>query len=222
MRTMDLVADLLPAPNALSDADAAKKLASFRNALLTGDISALDATQRSLIDRIGQASQKIGSGAEIGRTSELMTLAQFGPASVGAAIALACDDAPAQPVAEALFVSRFLTEIVFAGSRFPALLPGDLLKQNQIERRNISWPAAAPVYRDLLIRADEAIERADAAQTPISSRPLQKMLARHRLETVRQIGRLHGRDPESASARLTGLDKLLVSFKLLLRIRGAS
>lgn len=219
---MDLVADMFPAPNALSDATAANRIASLRNALLTGDMSALDATQRSLADRIGQASQKIGSGTEIGRTSELMTLAQFGPASIGAALVLACDDAPAQPAAEALFVSRFLVEIVFSGTRSSALLPGDLLKQNKTERADISWPNAAPVYRDLLLRAAEAIERADAAQTPISSRPLRKMLARYRLETLRQIERLRDRDPASAPARLTRLDKLVISFKLLLRIPGAS
>ncbi|CAN0508493.1 unnamed protein product, partial [Discosporangium mesarthrocarpum] len=178
--------------------------------------------QRALADRIGQATRKIGSGADIGRTSELMTLAQFGPASIGAAIALAFDDEPAQPVAEALFIGRFLVEIVFAAGRCPALLPGDLLKQSQIDRTDVSWPKAAPVYQDLLSRAAEAIDRADAARSHISTRPLRKMLTKHQMQTVRQIARLRDRDPASPRARLTGLDKLVISFKLLLRIRGAS
>lgn len=222
MRHMDLLADLFPADSALSDRTAKAKLASFRGALMTGDLSALDARQQSLAARIAQAIQKIESGAEIGRISELMTLAQFGSASVGAAIAQACDDEAAAPVAEALFVARFLVELVFAAPRSPNLLPGDVLKEHRLNRADISWPDASPVYRDLLARAAETINRANAAGVRIATPALRKMLAKHRLQSLRQIDRLRDRDPASPRARLTAFDNLTISIKLLLRLRGAS
>lgn len=222
IRGMDLVADLFPADNTLSDRAAAANLSVMRAALSSGDMSALGAEQQALAQRIDQAAQKIGSGAEIARISELMTLSQFGPASIGAAIAQACDDSPAQPVAEALFAARFLVEVVFAAPHAPALLPRDILKAHQLVRADVSWPVAEPVYKDLLTRAIETINRADASGIAITSPALRKMLARHRMQTTRQIARLRGRNPALPGARLTGFDNLMISLKLLLRLRGAS
>ncbi|MFT7571206.1 MAG: hypothetical protein ACI9JL_002245 [Paracoccaceae bacterium] len=222
MRDMDLVADFFPPSNGLSDAAARAKLEALRAALDSGDVSALDDRQQAFAERIAQATQKIGSGTEIKRVSELMTLAQFGPASIGAAVAQACDDEPSQPVAEALFVARFLVEVVFAAARAPALLPDDLLKKHQLDREQVSWPAAAPVYLALLTRAAETINRAETAGIVIASPALRKMLARHRMQTSRQITRLHNRDPASPGTRLTGFDNVVISIKLLLRLRGAS
>lgn len=219
---MDLIADMFPADNALSDRTAAAKLSALRAALVNGDTSALDTRQKALADRIGQAAQKIDSAAEIARISELMTLAQFGPASIGAAIADACGDAPAEPVAETLFVARFLVELVFAASASPGLVPGDVLKEHHLDRADISAPAANPVYQALLTRAAETLDRAEGSGVSITSPALRKMLVRHRMQTRRQIDRLRDRDPASSGVRLTGLDNLMISLKLLLRLRGAS
>ena len=219
---MDLIADLFPAHNALPDPSAASKLAVLRAALFGGDLSDLEAPQEALAQRIDQAAQKIGSGAEIARISELTTLAQFGPASIGAAVAQAYDDEHSAPIAEAMFVARFLVEVVFAGARSPNLLPGDMLKQHQVNRAEISWPAAKPVYQGLLTRARETINRAEAMDIRSASPELRKMLARYRMQTVRQIARLEDRDPASPGARLTRFDNLMISLRLLLLTRATS
>ena len=219
---MDLIADLFPAHNALPDPTAASKIAVLRAALFGGNLSDLEAPQEALAQRIDQAAQKIGSGAEIARISELTTLAQFGPASIGAAVAQAYDDEHSAPIAEAMFVARFLVEVVFAGARSPNLLPGDMLKQHQVNRAEISWPAAKPVYQGLLTRARETINRAEAMDIRSASPELRKMLARYQMQTVRQIARLEDRDPASPGARLTRFDNLMISLRLLLRIRATS
>ncbi len=216
------MADLFPAHNALPDPTAASKIAVLRAALFGGDLSDLEAPQEALAQRIDQAAQKIGSGAEIARISELTTLAQFGPASIGAAVAQAYDDEHSAPIAEAMFVARFLVEVVFAGARSPNLLPGEMLKQHRVNRAEISWPAAKPVYQGLLTRARETINRAEAMDIRSASPELRKMLARYRMQTVRQIARLEDRDPASPGARLTRFDNLMISLRLLLRIRATS
>lgn len=219
---MDLIADLFPAHNALPDPTAASKIAVLRAALFGRNLSDLEAPQEALAQRIDQAAQKIGSGAEIARISELTTLAQFGPASIGAAVAQAYDDEHSAPIAEAMFVARFLVEVVFAGARSPNLLPGDMLKQHQVNRAEISWPAAKPVYQGLLTRARETINRAEAMDIRSASPELRKMLARYQMQTVRQIARLEDRDPASPGARLTRFDNLMISLGLLLRRRATS
>ena len=219
---MDLIADLFPAHNALPDPTAASKIAVLRAALFGGNLSDLEAPQEALAQRIDQAAQKIGSGAEIARISELTTLAQFGPASIGAAVAQAYNDEPSAPIAEAMFTARFLVEVVFAGARSPNLLPGDMLEQHQVNRAEISWPAAKPVYQGLLTRARETINRAEAMDIRSASPELRKMLARYQMQTVRQIARLEDRDPASPGARLTRFDNLMISLRLLLRIRATS
>ena len=151
-----------------------------------------------------------------------MSLAQFGPASIGTAVALAFNDTASAPIAQATCVARFLVEVVFASARSPSLIPGDLLKEHGLCRAEISWPASAPIYSDLLCRATDTITRADDAGGQINSRPLRKLLAKHRMQTLHQIAKLHDRDPSSARTRLTAFDKLVIEIKLLLRIRGAS
>ena len=222
MRDMDLIADLVPPQGAFADERADARLTAFRHALSSGDYSALCEEEKIFAARVEQASRKISSGAEISRVSELMTLGQFGGASIGAALALSCDDTAAEPLAEALLVARFLVEVVLATPQAPSLLPGDLLKEHHLDRESISWPSAQPAYRDLLARASETINRADARGIAIASPALRKMLSRHRMETLYQIARLRDRDPASSGARLTGLDKVMISLRLFLRLRGPS
>ena len=222
MLCMNLIEDLVPPQGAFSNEDADARLTAFRSALSSGDYAALGEKLKICAARIAQASQKIGSGAEISRVSELMTLGQFGGASIGTAMAHACDDTAAEPTAEALLVARFLVEVVFAAPHAPSLLPGDLLKQHRLDRKSVSWPEAQPVYRDLLARASETINRAETQGARIASPALRKMLNRHRMETRRQIVRLQGRDPSSSGARLTGFDKAMISLRLFLRLRGRS
>lgn len=220
MGAMDFPAAVFPPSAMLPDRTVAAEMAALRSALATGDLSPLDTGQQILAERILQASEKISSGAEIGRISELMTLARFGPASIGIALARACDDVPAEPVAEALFVARFLVEVVSASPGSPSLLPGDMLKQYRLNRNDISWPSAQPVFTDLLARASETIDRADGMAVHGGCSALRKILARHRMQTLYRIRRLHGCDPASPRARLTAVDNLMISLRLLLRLRG--
>ena len=219
---MDLVSDQFPEPNWHPSRVAEQKLEALRAALVTRDIPALDPAQQALAERIDQATRKINSGMEIQRTSELMSLAQFGPASIGTAVALAFEDKKSAPIALATCVARFLVEVVFAGARSPSLIPGDLLKEHGLSRAEIYWPASAPICSDLLSRATDTIARADDARGQINSPPLRKLLAKHRMQTLRQIAKLHYRDPSLARTRLTTFDKFVIEIKLLLRIQVAS
>ena len=219
---MDLMSDQFPAPNCPPSSTAEQKLEALRAALATCNIPALEPAQQALAERINQAARKINSGMEIQRTSELMSLAQFGPASIGTAVALAFDDKASAPIAQATCVARFLVEVVFAGARSPSLIPGDLLKEHGLSRAEISWPSSAPIYSDLLSRATDTIARADDAGGQVNSPPLQKLLAKHRMLTLRQIAKLRSRDPSLARTRLTTFDKFVIEIKLLLRIQVAS
>lgn len=215
---MNFVTDLLPPATGLADENAAIALSALHRALETGDISGLSEDQRSFVERIDQASAKIASGAGIARISELMTLAQFGAGSIGAAVADAFNDPGASPAMQNLFTSRFLTRVVLSAQEFPHLIPGDLLRARNMDRNDLAWPASEPVYRDLLERAKQVA--AFSGRSSLSSPALRKLFDRQLAETVRQIRKSTGKDPDSARARLNALDRFIISLTIRLHIRG--
>jgi hypothetical protein len=215
---MNLVTDLLPPTTELADTNAMIVLSALRRALETGDRSGLSQDQLSFAERIEQANAKIASGSGIARISELMTLAQFGAGSVGAAVAYAFDDPGAGPAMQSLFTSQFLTRVVMSAQEFPHLIPGDLLKTQNMGRDSLTWPVSEPIYRNILERAKQAA--ASPGRTSLSSPALKKLFDRRQAETVRQIRKLAGKNPDSARARLNALDRFIISLTIRLHIRG--
>ena len=217
---MNRITDLLPTTKRLGDKRAQEILSELRAALETGDVSRLSDGLRNQAARIAQATEKIVAGSEIVRISELMTLAQFGAGSIGAAVADAFEDPGAMRAMEALQISRFLIEVVFASKENPYLFPADLLRQNDIDREAVAWPAAEPVYSVLIERAGRAINAASAGRAAIASPSLKKLFDREHAVMRRQIRKLAGKDPDSPRARLTALDRIVISLTIRLHIRG--
>ena len=217
---MDLITDLLPTTNRHGNKRAQEALAELRSALETGDVSQLPDRLRDQAARIAQAIEKIAAGSEIARISELMTLAQFGAGSSGAAIAVAFDDPEAAPAMEALLTSRFLVEVVFASQGSPYLLPGEILRQNHLDRGSIAWPAAEPVFSILTERAGRSLDAASTARPAITSLSLRKLFDREHVTMRRQIRKLAGNDPDSPRTRLTALDRIIISLTIRLHLRG--
>lgn len=217
---MNAITNLLPTTKRLGNKRAQETLFDLRAALETGDVSRLPDGLRDQAARMAQATTKIAAGAEIARISELMTLAQFGAGSLGTAVADAFEDPGAAPAMEALFISRFLIETVFASKQRPYLLPGDLLRQNHIDRGTAAWPAAEPVFSILIERAARAIDAAAAGRTAIGSPSLRKLFDRDHATTRRQIRKLTGKNPDSPRARLTALDRIIISLTIRLHLRG--
>ena len=217
---MDLITDLLPTTKRLGNQRAQEILSELRAALETVDVSRLPDGLRNQAARIAQATEKIRTGSEIVRISELMTLAQFGAGSIGAAVADAFEDPGAVPAMEALQISRFLVEVVFASKQSPYLLPGDLLRQNDIDRGAVAWPAAEPVFAVLIERAGRAIDAAATGRVAIASPSLKKLFDREHAMMRRQIQKLAGKDPDSPRARLTALDRIIISLTIRLHLRG--
>lgn len=215
---MKLVTDLLPPAKGLADANAAIALSALRRALETGDRSGLSQDQLSFAERIDQANAKIASGTGIVRISELTTLAQFGAGSIGAAVADAFDDPGASAAMQSLYTSQFLTRVVLSARDFPHLIPGDLVRAQNLDRASLIWPASEPIYRDLLQRAQQAA--ASSGRGFLSSPALRKLYDRQRAETVRQIRKLSGKNPDSRRARLNALDRFIISLTIRLHIRG--
>lgn len=217
---MKFATDLLTDSAGGRNSDAEISLSAFRQALETGDHAGLTVEQRELAGRIAQATAKIDSGAEIARLSELTTLAQFAAGSAGKAVANAFDDPAGAPVLEGLMTARFLTRIVLSANRHPHLIPDDLLRAANVARDALDWPRADPVYRELLDRAALAAKRASAGRNEISSAALRKYFDRQQAQTIRQIRKLAGKDPDSPRARLNAFDRIIVSLTILLHIRG--
>lgn len=217
---MTFVTDIMPDPRGLGQRDAEAALSAFRDAIQNGNAADLPAGQKDLAARVGQANAKIASGAEIARISELMTLAQFGAGSVGAGIADALNDPAAIPALENLMTARFLVGTVLSAGQCPYLIPSDMLKKNNLTRDAISWPAAEPVYSELLNRAALALSQAATARQAISSKSARKLFDREIARCVRQARKINGKDPDSPGARLNGFDRLIISLTILLHIRS--
>lgn len=156
---MSLWSDLLSEAQRHARGDALSALHRLEVAVMTGQTNGLDAPLLDCAERIGQAEQKVASGSEIVRMSELVTLSQFGAGSIGTAIAGIYDAPDAARTLEAMFVSKFLTELMLQRRAYPNLFPSDLLRNHAVERSGLNDPGARPVLAAIVDRATESYAR---------------------------------------------------------------
>ena len=153
--SMSLMSDLLAKAQLHAKGDALHALQEFEATANSGHVLGMNDKLLDYAERLRQAEEKVASGAEIMRISELLTLAQFGAGSIGSAIA-AIYRAPSSATGlEALYVSRFLTELVVRRRDYPALIPADLLCKFAVEREIVESAVARPVLEVIVERAKE-------------------------------------------------------------------
>lgn len=203
---MTFIADLLPAPGLLSDDGADAVLAAVSAAIRDSE-AAPPEPYGNMVARVRQAAEKIESGANVQRLSELMTLSQFGGMTLGALVAKVCDAPTLRPAAEAQFAASFLVASVFHMPSLPHLIPQDLLNRHGVDRSDACEPAAWPVYNDVLGRASEASRM--SAATGNAHPGLRKFIDRQRRTTRRQIAKIGKSGP--ASGALTAFDHFAVA-----------
>ena len=75
---MSLISDLLAKAQLHAKGDALQVLQKLEVTVLSGHVSGMNDTLLNYAERLTQAEEKVVSGAEIMRISELLTLAQFG------------------------------------------------------------------------------------------------------------------------------------------------
>ena len=156
---MSLISDLLAKAQLHAKGDALQVLQKLEVTVLSGHVSGMNDTLLNYAERLTQAEEKVVSGAEIMRISELLTLAQFGAASIGSAIAAIYRSPSSATGLEALYVSRFLTEVVVRRREYPALIPADLLRKYAVERQEVDSASARPVLAVIVERAKETSAR---------------------------------------------------------------
>ena len=218
---MTFIADLLPAPGLLSDDRADAVLATVAAAIRDSEVAPPE-PYGSMVARVRQAAEKIESGANLQRLSELMTLSQFGGVTLGTIAAEACEAPALRPAAEARFAAAFLVASVLRMPSLPHLMPQDLLDRHAVDRRDAGEPAAQPVYDDVLGRVSEASEMDAATGDPHPG--LRKFIDRQRRTTRRQVAKIRKSGP--ASAALGPFDRFAVATEAFLgerleRLRAA-
>lgn len=208
---MAFIADLLPAPGSLSDDRADAVLAAVAAAIRDPE-AAPPEPYGSLVARVRQAAEKIESGANVQRLSELMTLSQFGGVTLGTIAAEACEAPTLRPAAEARFAAAFLVASVLRMPSLPHLMPQDLLDRHGVDRGDAGEPAAQPVYDDVLGRVAEAPQR--IAATDDAHPGLRKFIDRQRRTTRRQMAKIRKSGP--ASAALGPFDRFAIASEAFL------
>ena len=134
---MSLWSDILGEALRHADGEALIALQNLEVAALTGHLSGMSGPLLACAERIRQAEEKVAADAEMARLSELLTTAQFGAGSIGSAIAAIYECPEATPGLEALFVSKFLTEIVLRRQTYGTLFPTDLLWRHDLDREQL-------------------------------------------------------------------------------------
>jgi hypothetical protein len=215
---MTFLANMISKQKCSGSGSAELTLRAFKVAIQTGDLSELPRDLKDLVLRVTQADAKISSGALIARTSELMTLAQFGAGSIGAAIALAFTDPTAKSPLENLMTAGFLLETILSAKLQTSLIPEDLLKKEKLRRDTFSWPSAEPVYKNLSERAVQALCQASLQRNAISTKPARKFFDHEYAKNVYQVRKLTGKDPNLPTMRLNTLDHFIISLIVLLHI----
>ena len=173
----------------------------------------------AFIQRIGQANEKISSRERLKSTSELMTLAQFGAGSLGTAIGVVYSSTKASKNFEILFIGKFLTYIVERRETYSFLFPEGLLRENQIERADISGLAAEPVRREVLGRARDALKLAQVGTSDTQHTELQTLMLYELILLKKRIKVLGAGPSIDGQIELLFWDRLSISLGLLLRNR---
>ncbi|MGB0632387.1 MAG: hypothetical protein ACPGRZ_16985 [Alphaproteobacteria bacterium] len=219
---MSLWSDLLLEAQRHAHGEALDALQRLQVAALTGQVSGMTGTLLDCAERIGQAEEKVSSGAEIARMSELLTLAQFGAGSIGSAVAAIYNAPESAPGLEALFVSKFLTELVLQRRTYPALFPADLLRKHGIGRQDLGEQSGRPVLADIVERARETAARVPEPGAVSWDGDLNGLLLYERKLLIKRLDRLTANPCVGQPIDLNIWDRLATAISLRLRRRPSA
>ncbi|MEX2453440.1 MAG: hypothetical protein WD470_01985 [Rhodospirillaceae bacterium] len=208
---MTILEDLFPDPGELESEAVRTAMARLAAAASGGPEPTEPAELASCAGHVRQAGSKIAAGTALKRMSELLSLAQFGAAPVGRAIAIASRETGDVRALEALFTAEFLVAVVAGAPACPQLLPEDLRARHGAAPGYRSGPEMRAVLDDLLDRAADVVARA-AAETVSPTNA--GFVRRRSALCARRISRLRRVDPADGRTALSRFDRLAVRLRL--------
>ena len=214
---MSLIADLLAKAQLHAKGDALQVLQKLEVTVLSGHVSGMNDTLLNYAERLTQAEEKVVSGAEIMRISELLTLAQFGAGSIGSAIAAIYRSPSSATGLEALYVSRFLTELVVRRREYPALIPEDLLCKYAVEREIVESAVARPVLEVIVERARETATRVSISGAVPRNAEFEFLVLLERKLLEKRLRRLLADPCDVTEVRTSFWDRIIAAVSLHLR-----
>ena len=215
--SMSLMSELLVKAQLHAKGDALHALQELEAAALSCHISGMNDKLLDYAERLRQAEEKVASGAEIMRISELLTLAQFGAGSIGSAIAAIYRSPSSATGLEALYVSRFLTELVVRRREYPALIPADLLCKYALEREDVDSAAARPVLAVIVERARETATRVSISVAVPRNAEFESLVLLERKLLEKRLRRLLADPCDVTEVRIGCWDRIIASVSLHLR-----
>ena len=192
---MDDITDFMPPSGTFRDPEIERNIAAVRAAAAGEPGDRLPEEVAVLAERMRQAREKMASSSRISRLSELIALAQFGPGSAARAVAWACRDDEAAPIAESVYVGGFLSDIAASSAYADRFLPeGD--------------GAVGP----LIERSATALSVLPAGSAP----SLRRHLRRRKATALRLNEKTVRRGPSDRKEVINLFDRLLISCRLML------
>lgn len=215
--SMSLMSDLLSKAQLRAQGDALHALQELEATALGGHISGMNDKLLDYAERLRQAEEKVASGAEIMRISELLILAQFGAGSIGSAIAAIYRSPSSATGLEALYVSRFLTELVVRRREYPALIPADLLRKYAVEREEVDSVSARPVLAVIVERARETATRVSISDAVPRNAEFESLVLLERKLLEKRLRRLLEDPCDVTEVRIGFWDRIIAAVSLHLR-----
>ncbi|GEM_PF-3221663 len=215
--SMSLMSDLLAKAQLHAKGDALHALQELEATALSDHISGMNDKLLDYAERLRQAEEKVASGAEIMRISELLTLAQFGAGSIGSAIAAIYRLPSSATGLEALYVSKFLTELVVRRREYPALIPADLLRKYAVEREEIDSVSARPVLAVIVERARETATRVSISGAVPRNAEFESLVLLERKLLEKRLRRLLADPCDVTEVRIGFWDRIIAAVSLHLR-----
>ncbi len=215
--SMSLMSDLLAKAQLHAKGDALHALQELEATALSDHISGMNDKLLDYAERLRQAEEKVASGAEIMRISELLTLAQFGAGSIGSAIAAIYRLPSSATGLEALYVSKFLTELVVRRREYPALIPADLLRKYAVEREEIDSVSARPVLAVIVERARETATRVSVSGAVPRNAEFESLVLLERKLLEKRLRRLLADPCDVTEVRIGFWDRIIAAVSLHLR-----
>tara|TARA_Y100001934_G_scaffold175139_1_gene207437 strand:- start:4171 stop:4821 length:651 start_codon:yes stop_codon:yes gene_type:complete len=211
------MSDLLAKAQLHAKGDALHALQELEATALSDHISGMNDKLLDYAERLRQAEEKVASGAEIMRISELLTLAQFGAGSIGSAIAAIYRLPSSATGLEALYVSKFLTELVVRRREYPALIPADLLRKYAVEREEIDSVSARPVLAVIVERARETATRVSVSGAVPRNAEFESLVLLERKLLEKRLRRLLADPCDVTEVRIGFWDRIIAAVSLHLR-----
>ncbi|HCH57233.1 MAG TPA: hypothetical protein DEV64_09105 [Rhodospirillaceae bacterium] len=211
------MSDLLAKAQLHAKGDALHALQELEATALSDHISGMNDKLLDYAERLRQAEEKVASGAEIMRISELLTLAQFGAGSIGSAIAAIYRLPSSATGLEALYVSKFLTELVVRRREYPALIPADLLRKYAVEREEIDSVSARPVLAVIVERARETATRVSISGAVPRNAEFESLVLLERKLLEKRLRRLLADPCDVTEVRIGFWDRIIAAVSLHLR-----